>query len=321
MSIEHTKPAQLPIEEERPRIVSVIVPSKGWVDLKLGELWAYRELLYFLIWRDVKVRYKQTILGAGWAIIQPFTTMIVFTFLFGYLIAGVPSDGLPYPVFSLAALVPWQFFESGFQKASESMVGSANIIKKVYFPRFAVPASCVLSGLIDFAIGFVMLVGVMLFYSFGVGLEVSFAPTVHVLALPYFILLMVVTTLGASLWFAAMNVQFRDVRYIVPFLVRTLMYVSPVITSSSVLYNVIPEAHRHLIVLNGLNPIAGIVEGFRWSLLHNVRGAFVEPGQVPPLTDMQIFHMSAISGIVATVMLISGAFYFKRMERTFADVV
>ncbi len=293
--------------------VSVIIPSKGWADLKLGELWAYRELIFFLTWRDIKVRYKQTVLGAAWAVIQPFTTMVLFTVIFGGL-AGMASNGMPYPVFSFAALLPWTFFSSGFQKASESMVGSANMIKKIYFPRFAVPISCVLAGVLDFVLAFIMFAGIMLYYGLAPGTQVDLTPTYHYLYLPLLMLLLVATTLGASLWFAAMNVQFRDVRYIVPFLIQTFMYLSPIIYSTS-------ELPKRWQVLNGLNPMAGVVEGFRWALLHRARGAVLKPDEALPLTDMQILQMASLSSVVAIVILVTGAFYFKRMERTFADVV
>lgn len=317
MTIEQVKPAPMPLNESASVPVSVLTPSKGWADLKLGELWAYRELLYFLTWRDIKVRYKQTVMGAAWAVIQPLTTMVLFSVVFGSL-AGMPSDGIPYPLFSLAALVPWTFFSSGFTKASDSMVGSANMIKKVYFPRFAVPVSCVLAGVIDFVLSFLVLMILTVVYTVAPGAEASYLPTIHILFIPIFALLLIMTTLGASLWFAAMNVQFRDVRYIVPFLVQTFMYLSPVVYSTSLLARIIPKGWE---VLNGLNPMAGVIEGFRWAILHNVRGGLLQEGTPPPLTDMQILQITSMSFVVATIMLVSGAFYFKRMERTFADVV
>lgn len=317
MSVERINPAPMSLDGSAPAPVSVITPSKGWADLKLGEVWAYRELLYFLTWRDIKVRYKQTVLGAGWAIIQPLTNTVLFTVIFGWL-AGMPSDGLPYPLFSLTGMVPWTFFASGFTKASESMVGSANMIKKVYFPRFAVPVSCVLAGVIDFVLAFLLVVGLMTYYSLSPSFDISLVPTVHVLFLPVFVLLLAITTLGASLWFAAMNVQFRDVRYIVPFLVQTFMYLTPVVYPTALLSRIIPRGWE---VLNGINPMAGVVEGFRWALLHNVRGTLPNTNAIAPLTDMQILQLTSISMVVAVVILVSGAFYFKRMERTFADVV
>jgi lipopolysaccharide transport system permease protein len=267
-----------------------IEPSKGWVSLKLRELWEYRELLYFLIWRDIKVRYKQTVLGGAWAIIQPFFTMIVFSLFFGKL-ANVPSDGIPYPIFSFAALVPWAFFANGLNQASNSLVGNSNLIKKVYFPRLSMPIASVLGGLVDFALAFMMLIGMMLYY--------GMAPTLNVVWLPILIILTVITSLGASLWLSAMYVQFRDVRHIIPFLTQIWLFATPIAYPSSLLN----EPWR---TLYGINPMVGVVEGFRWALL----GTQTAPGPI-----------MVISGLVATGLLLSGAFYFRRMEKTFADVV
>jgi lipopolysaccharide transport system permease protein len=205
-----------------------IEPSKGWVSLKLRELWEYRELLYFLVWRDVKVRYKQTVLGATWAIIQPFFTMVVFSVFFGKL-AKIPSDGIPYPVFSYTALVPWTFFAHGLTQASNSLVGGARLITKVYFPRLAMPIARVLSGVIDFALAFIVLIGMMLAY--------SIVPTINTLWLPFFLLLALITSLGTGLWLSAMNVQFRDVRYTVPFLAQFWMFATPIAYPSSLIEN------------------------------------------------------------------------------------
>ena len=229
-----------------------IEPSKGWVSLKLRELWEYRELLYFLMWRDIKVRYKQTVLGAAWAILQPFMTMVVFSLFFGNL-AGVPSDGMPYPIFSYAALVPWSFFSAGLNHASNSLVGSANLLKKIYFPRLVIPISSVLSGVIDFMLAFAVLLGMMLVY--------GIFPTANVLFLPFFLLLAFVTALGVGLWFSAMNVQFRDVRYAVGFLVQFWMFATPIAYPSSLIENDL------LRMLYGLNPMAGVVEGDRKSVV------------------------------------------------------
>ena len=270
--------------------VTVIEPTSGWVSLKLKELWDYRELLYFLTWRDIKVRYKQTVLGAAWAIIQPFFTMVVFSIFFGAL-AKMPSDGIPYPIFAYAALVPWTFFAGGLSQSSNSLVGSAGLIKKVYFPRLAVPISTVFSGILDFALAFVVLIGMMLWF--------GIVPTLAVLWLPAFLVLALVTALGVGLWLSAMNVQFRDVRYVVPFLTQFWMFATPVAYPSSLL----DEPWRTLF---GLNPMAGVVEGFRWALL----GANTAPGP-----------MIAVSALASLVILVSGAFYFRRMEKTFADVV
>ncbi len=267
-----------------------IEPSKGWVSLKLQELWEYRELLYFLIWKDIKVRYKQTILGGTWAIIQPFFTMVVFSLFFGKL-AKVPSDGLPYPLFSYAALVPWNFFANGLQQASNTLVGNSNLITKVYFPRMAMPIASVLSGLVDFILAFIVLIG-MIFY-FGL------APTGNIVWLPLFLMLSFITALGVSLWLSALYVQFHDVRHIIPFLTQLWLFATPIAYPSSLL----AEPWR---TLYGINPMTGVVEGFRWALL----GTKTAPGPI-----------ILVSGVVAMGLLLSGAFYFRRMEKTFADVV
>ena len=268
----------------------VIEPSRGWIGLKLRELWEYRDLLFFLAWRDISVRYKQTILGAAWAIIQPFFSMVVFSLFFGRL-AQIPSDGVPYPIFSYAALLPWTYFSSAMSSSSNSLVGSANLLTKVYFPRLVIPLASVIPPAVDFAIAFVVLLGMMAFY--------GIAPTWNVLWLPAFLLLALITALGVGLWLSAMNVQYRDVRYAVPFLVQFWMFASPVTYPSSI----VPEQWR---ALYGLNPMAGVIEGFRWALL----GTETSPG---PLT--------AVSVGAALALLVSGAFYFRRMEKTFADVV
>ena len=270
--------------------VTTIEPSSGWISLKLDEIWEYRELLYFLTWRDIKVRYKQTILGAAWAIIQPFFTMVIFSLFFGKL-AKIPSDGIPYPIFAYAALVPWTFFANGLTQSSNSLVGSANLIKKVYFPRLVIPISSVVSGAVDFVLAFIVLLG-MMFY-FGI------VPTVNVVWLPFLLLLAFVTSLGVGFWFAAMNVQFRDVRYTVPFLTQFWMFATPIAYPSSLL----DEPWR---TLYGVNPMVGVVEGFRWALL----GTDTAPGGI-----------ILVSALVSLAILIGGAFYFRRMEKTFADVV
>jgi len=267
-----------------------IAPSRGWVPLRLGELWEYRELLYFLIWRDIKVRYKQTVLGAAWAIIQPLFTMIVFSLFFGQL-GKMPSDGVPYPIFSFAALVPWTFFANGLSQSSNSLIGSSNLITKVYFPRLVVPLAAVLSGIVDFAVSFVVLLGMMFFF--------GIVPTLNFLWLPLLLLLAFITSLGIGLWFSALNVEFRDVRYLVTFVTQLWLFATPIAYPSSML----PEPWR---TLYGLNPMTGVVEGFRWALL----GTNSAPG---PLI--------AVSSVVAVVILITGTFYFRRMERTFADFV
>ena len=269
--------------------VSVIEPSRGRVLLRLHELWDYRELFFFLTWRDIKVRYKQTALGAAWAIIQPFFTMVVFSLFFGRL-AKVPSDGVPYPIFSYVALLPWGFFANGMSQASNSLVNSSNLITKVYFPRLVIPLSSVLSGLLDFAIAFIVLLGMMLFYGIW--------PTIALIWLPAFLLLALITSLGVALWLSALNVQFRDIRYTVPFLTQFWLFATPVAYPSSLL----SEPWR---TLYGLNPMVGVVEGFRWVLL----------GSNPP------GPMIGVSAIVAICLLISGMYYFRHMEKTFADVV
>lgn len=267
-----------------------IEPSQGWVSLKLDELWRYRELLYFLTWRDITVRYKQTLLGVAWAIIQPFFTMVVFSLFFGRL-AGVASDGVPYPIFSYAALVPWNFFSNGLTNAANSLVGNAKLITKVYFPRLVIPIATVLSGLVDFVLAFLVLLGMMFYY--------GITPTLNIVWLPWFLLLALVTALGAGFWLSAVNVQFRDVRYVTPFLVQFWLFATPVAYPSSLL----SEPWR---TLYGLNPMVGVVEGFRWALL----GTNTAPGPI-----------ILASSLSALLLLASGAYYFRRMEKTFADVV
>lgn len=275
------------IREDVPTIV--IRPSRGWATLNLRELWAYRELLYFLVWRDIKVRYKQTVLGAAWAVLQPFFTMVVFSIFFGRL-AQVPSDGIPYPIFAYCALVPWSYFAGALDRAGNSLVGSSHLITKVYFPRLAIPISAVLAGLVDFGIAFVVLLGMMLYY--------GIAPTVAVLTLPLFLLLAVLTALGVGLWLSALNVQYRDVRFTIPFLTQVWLFATPIAYPSSL----VPEQWQ---ALYGLNPMAGVVEGFRWALL----------GKAPP------GPLLAVSTVVVVLLLIGGLYYFRRMEKTFADVI
>ncbi len=268
----------------------VIKPSKGWTPWNLKELWEYRELFYFLLWRDIKVRYAQTVLGAGWAIIQPVVAMVVFTIIFGK-VAKIPSDGLPYPVFTYAALLPWQLFAYSLAQSSNSLVGNRNLITKVYFPRVVMPLSSALGALVDFMIASVVLLGLMAFY--------GIVPTVAVLMLPFFILLALVTALGVGLWLSALNVHYRDVRYGLPFLIQIWLFVTPVVYPSSL----VPEQWR---ILYGLNPMAGVVEGFRWALFGTPTG----PGP-----------MMATSVFVALALFVFGIYYFRRTERTFADIV
>jgi lipopolysaccharide transport system permease protein len=276
------------ITDELP--VTIIRPSRGWVVPDLRELWVYRELLYFLVWRDIKVRYKQTALGASWAIIQPFFTMVVFSLFFGRL-AGIPSDGVPYPIFSFAALVPWTFFANGLSMSSNSLVNSQNLLKKVYFPRLAIPTATVLAGVVDFLLAFIVLLAMMAYY--------GIVPTWNVLWLPLFLLLALVTSLGAGLWLSALNVLYRDVRYAVSFLVQFWLFATPIAYPSSLL----SEPWR---TVYGLNPMVGVVEGFRWALL----GTETEPRAIV-----------AVSALAALLLLGGGLFYFRRMEKQFADVV
>lgn len=257
---------------------------------QLRDLWAYRELLYFLAWRDIKVRYKQTVLGAAWAVIQPFFTMIVFSIFFGYL-AKIPSDGIPYPVFAYAALLPWSFFAHALTESSTSLVNSQSLLKKVYFPRLIIPIAPLFVGLVDFAIALVVLFGMMLFF--------GIAPGVAVLTTPLFVLLAVCTALAVGMWLSALNVQYRDIRYTIPFLTQLWLFATPVAYPSSLL----SEPWRSLY---GLNPMAGVVEGFRWALL----GKGGAPG---PLL--------AVSVAAVLALLVGGLWYFTRMEQTFADVV
>jgi lipopolysaccharide transport system permease protein len=267
-----------------------LAPSRGWVPLKLDELWEYRELLYFLVWRDIKVRYKQTALGAAWAVIQPFMTMVVFSLFFGHL-AKMPSDNIPYPIFAFAALVPWTFFSNGLSQSANSMVGSSNLITKVYFPRLIVPLASIAAGLVDFLISFSVLLAMMLYY--------GLFPTLNVIWLTPFVLLACVTALGVGLWLSALSVAYRDVRYIVPFITQFWLFATPIAYPSSLL-------HQPWRTIYGLNPMVGVVEGFRWALL----GTNTAPGP-----------MIAISAGMALIILVSGSFYFRRMEKTFADTV
>jgi lipopolysaccharide transport system permease protein len=270
--------------------VTRIEPPGRWVPLRLREILGSRELLYFLIWRDVSVRYKQTVFGAAWAIFQPFAAMVVFSLFFGRL-AKIPSDGVPYPVFSYAALVPWTFFANSLTQISNSLVRDTNLITKVYLPRLVIPLAAALGGLVDFALAFVVLLGMMVAY--------RTPPTINMVFLPLLLFFAVATSVGAGLWLSALNVQFRDVRYIVPFLTQAWLFATPVVYPSSLL-----STRWRLIY--GLNPMAGVVEGFRWALL----GTHTRPGP-----------MIIVSALTVLALLISGAFYFRRVESKFADVV
>ena len=270
--------------------VTIIEPAKGWIPLKLNELWKYRDLFYFLVWRDVKARYAQSILGVGWAVIQPVFSMIVFTIVFGNL-AKVSSDGVPYAIFSYAGLVPWTYFSSAFTGASGSLISASGMLTKVYFPRLIIPLAPVLGKLVDFGIALLLLFGLMVWF--------KIPPTIWALTLPLLILLMMLTAAGQGMWLTALAIQYRDVNYGLGFAVQLLMYAAPVVYPASL----IPERFR---LLYGLNPMAGVIEGFRAALL----------GTRPMPWDL-----IAVGSITALMIAVSGAFYFRRMERIFADVV
>jgi lipopolysaccharide transport system permease protein len=270
--------------------VVLIQPRSGWLSFDLAALYRYRELLYFLTWRDVIVRYKQAAVGVAWAVLQPLLTMVVFTVIFGRF-AKMPSDNLPYPIFAFTALLPWNYFAQAIGRSGTSLVSNANLVSKVYFPRLVIPISGAIAPLVDFVISFVILLGMMVWY--------GIAPTWGVLALPLFTLLAVVTAVAVSLYLAALNVKYRDVGHAIPFLVQFWMYASPVVYSVSI----IPEKWR---LLYSLNPMVGVIEGFRWALL----------GKEQP-----DFAVMAMSIIVVAILLVGGLVYFKRTERVFADII
>jgi lipopolysaccharide transport system permease protein len=276
--------------QEQTTVPVLRIRASHRMQLNLKDLWEYRELLYFLVWRDIKVRYKQTALGAAWAILQPVLTMLVFTLFFGRL-AKVPSDGIPYPVFAYTALLPWQLFLFALNESSNSLVGNQNLVTKVYFPRLVIPLSSLLAGLVDFAISFCVLVVLMVYY--------HITPTKAVVWLPAFLLFALATALSVGLWLSALNVRYRDVRYTTPFLTQFWMFATPIAYSSTL----IPEPWRKWY---GLNPMAGVVEGFRWALLGKSAG----PGL-----------MLWVSLAAVLLLLTGGLFYFRRMESTFADIV
>jgi lipopolysaccharide transport system permease protein len=282
MTNESSMPIELPTLH--------IAPPKGWLDIDWKELWGARELLYFFVWRDIKVRYKQTVIGAAWAVIQPFMTMVVFSLFFGKL-AKMDSHGLPYPIFYYSALLPWMYFAGALQQATSVVVDQQHVITKVYFPRLVLPLSAVVSGLLDFAISFLVFVGMMVWY--------QIKPGPALLLFPFFLLLALLTALGVGLWLSTLNALYRDVRYIVPFLVQFWLFASPVAYPSSL----VPERWRGLY---GLNPMAGVIEGFRWSLTGH--------GQPPALL------LAASFGAVL-LLVVGGMFFFQRMEGTIADVV
>jgi lipopolysaccharide transport system permease protein len=271
-------------------IETTITPPKGWLDLNLNELWDYRELLYFFVWKDLKVRYKQTAIGAAWAILQPFLTMLIFSLFFGRL-AHIPSNGLPHSVFYYSALLAWIYFAGALQLSTNTMVENQKVITKVYFPRLLLPMAAVTSGLVDFAFGFVVFLGMLVYY--------RIAPGPAILLLPFFLLLAVLTAFGVGLWLSALNAIYRDVRYVVPFLIQFWMFASPVAYPTSL----VPERWRWLY---GLNPMAGVIESFRWSLTGH--------GQPPNI-------MLAVSTAMVLLLLGGGVAYFQKMEGTIADVV
>lgn len=268
----------------------IIEPSKGWGSLKLVELWQYRELLFFLIWRDVKVRYKQTVLGIAWAIFQPLVTMVIFSVIFGQL-AKLSSEGIPYPVFCYAGLLPWQLFSGALTRIGSSLVGNATLLTKVYFPRLMIPLSSIGAGLVDFGISFFVFLGLMLYY--------NILPSWRIFCLPFLLLFLLLAALGVGLWLSALNVKYRDVQHVIPFLVQVWMFVSPVVYS----VGLIPQGPWRF--LYGLNPLTGVIQGFRWALI----------GGEPP---GGLIFVSA-GGVI--LLFVSGLFYFKKMERIFADVV
>lgn len=274
-----------------PPKVTVIRPSRGWSWVDVGELWRYRELLFFLVWRDVKVRYKQTLLGAAWAILKPFLSMVIFTVIFGNF-AGIPTDNVPPPVFYYTGLLPWLLFQDGVSKAARSLVTGRNLLTKVYFPRLLLPGASVIAGLVDFLIASIVLAGLMAY--FGV------VPTSDAWTLPFFVFLTLVTAFGAGFWLSALNVTYRDIGYVTPFLLQAWMYASPVIYSATI----IPSRIGQLLI--GLNPMAGVVQGFRW--------AVIGEGQPDPL-------LLAASAGVSIVLFLSGLLYFRKTQASFADVI
>jgi lipopolysaccharide transport system permease protein len=278
------------IGQSRDFPVVYIAPRRGWLALDLAELWTYRELLYFFVWRDIKVRYKQTVIGAAWAVLQPLMTMLVFSLFFGKL-AKIPSQGLPYPIFYYCALLPWMYFSTAMQGATNIVVDHQRVITKIYFPRVVLPIAAISSGLLDFAISFVVFLGMMVYY--------RIVPTRAIIWLPAFTLLAILTALGVGLWLSALNALYRDVRYVVPFLVQFWMFASPVVYPSSL----VPEKWR---LLYGLNPMAGVIEGFRWALTGH--------GQPPGI-------LLAASSAAVILLVLSGLVYYHAVEGTMADVV
>ncbi|MEX2529303.1 MAG: ABC transporter permease [Gemmatimonadota bacterium] len=276
-------------QEERPPEF-LLEPTEGWELPDFAEIWAYRELFFFLVWRDVKVRYKQTLLGAAWAILQPLLTMVVFSIFFGHL-GNIPSDDFPYPIFAYTALLPWHLFAHSLTESGNSLVTNQELVTKVYFPRLVIPGASVVAGLVDFALAFTVLLAMMFYY----GITLTWA----ILTLPAFIFLACLTSLAVGLWLAALNVQYRDVRYTIPFLTQFWLFITPIAYPVSL----VPEKWR---LLYGLNPMLGVVEGFRWALL----------GKADALNASVL-----VSVIMMVILLIGGLFYFTKVEKTFADVV
>ncbi|MCU0482644.1 MAG: ABC transporter permease [Anaerolineae bacterium] len=294
-----------------------IRPSTGWANLKLREIWRYRELLIFMAWRDIIIRYKQTVIGAGWALVQPVLSMVVFSLIFGGL-AGIPSDGIPYPIFNFAAMVPWTFFSGALTRASNSLINNGPLITKIFFPRIILPISTVLAGVIDFLIALAILIIMLWAYvllgqpapfaspftaPFGIApyaiIQIPFI-SLNWLVLPYLLLLAVMTTLGISFILSSMMVPYRDIRFIVPFLIQMWLYISPVVYPSSMIQN------EWLRLVYSLNPMTGVIDGFRWALLGTI--------------DMPISSMM-MSTLIAVLLMLIGAIYFRQQERSFADVI
>lgn len=269
-----------------------IQPASGWRLIDLRELTRYRELIYFLSWRDLKVRYKQTLLGVAWAVVQPVMTMVVFSIFFGNL-ASVPSDGIPYPLFSLAGLLPWQLFENAFRSGSKSLVSNRNMVTKIYFPRVVLPVSSVLSSVADFFVAFPILIAMMIYY--------GYMPNAYALLLPFYLLLTVITAFGVSLWFSALDVLYRDIGYIIPFISQLWMYLTPIAYGSDLIKNPKWRTVYHL------NPMVGVVNGFRRALL----GTYAESP----------WQSLLFSLLISLAILVTGLVYFRRMERNFADVI
>lgn len=275
-----------------PSHVTVIAPARGWASLRLRELWDYRELLFFLVWRDLKIRYKQTGVGVAWAILQPFLTMVIFTVVFGHF-AKLPTNGVPYPLLTYSALLPWLLFTSAFQNATTSIVSNQPLVTKVYVPRLLIPCAPVIGSVVDFCIAFLVLIGLMIFY--------GFVPTIWVLALPLLVLFAMMTALAVGLWLSALNVRYRDVQYAVPFLIQIWFFATPIAYSPAIFP---PWIRPYL----GINPMAGVVQSFRWAFFGDLSGRFA-------------FRMMAISVLIVVALLAGGVVFFRRTEKSFADVI